>query len=122
MYNKLPTDENLMLQGSNIPSMCNQCHKHVENTFHMFFTCSYAINIWSWLASALNLSLNFTCLEDIWKIYDMNWSPQCNVVVTSALINLFNAIRFVSRQGFATKTLLGGICYNPYHFCYFISR
>lgn len=86
--------------------MCNQCHKHVENTFHMFFTCSYAINIWSWLASALNLSLNFTCLEDIWKICDMNWSPQCKVVVTSALINLFNTIWFVRNQArFCNKNI-----------------
>jgi ribonuclease HI len=72
----------------------------------MFFTCSYAINIWSWLASALNLSLNFTCLDDIWKICDLNWSPQCKVVVTSAIINLFNTIWFVRNQArFCNKNI-----------------
>ena len=106
MHDKLPTDENLMLRGGNIPSMCNQCLKHVETSFHIFFTCPFAINIWSWLAYALNLFLNFTCLEDIWKICDMNWSSQCKVVVTSALINLFNIIWFVRNQArFCSKNI-----------------
>ncbi|GAU30172.1 hypothetical protein TSUD_311230 [Trifolium subterraneum] len=37
-------------------------------------------------------NLMFHSKEDIWKLSDQFLSPQCNIVVKSALINLFNAI------------------------------
>jgi ribonuclease HI len=98
MHGKVPTDENLMIRGCNIPSMCSLCFKHVESSFHIFFTCSYAVKLWSWLASVLNISLNFSSLEEVWKVCDLPWSPQCKVVILSALINLFNIIWFARNQ------------------------
>lgn len=88
-HNKVPTDENLKQRGCSFPSICNLCYKHEESSFHLFFNCEYSIRIWSWLASCLNLSLNFSCLEDVRKFCDLSWSPQCKVVVLSALVNLF---------------------------------
>lgn len=70
MHGKVPSDDNLMIRGCNFPSMCNLCFNHMESSFHIFFTC----------------------LEDVWKICDLSWSPQCKVVVLSALMNLFNTI------------------------------
>jgi hypothetical protein len=37
MYDKLPTDENLMPRGCYLPSMCSICKNHVDSTFHVFF-------------------------------------------------------------------------------------
>lgn len=86
--------------------MCNLCFKHVESSFHIFFTCSYAVKLWSWLASALNISLNFYSLQEVWKVCDLPWSPQCKVVILSALINLFNSIWFARNQArFNNKTV-----------------
>ncbi|WJX12769.1 hypothetical protein P8452_03227 [Trifolium repens] len=65
MHEKLPTDENLMTRGCAMPSMCNFCHNHVESSFHIFFECHFAIKLWSWLAGCLNLTLQFTSMEDI---------------------------------------------------------
>ncbi|PNX79987.1 GDSL esterase/lipase, partial [Trifolium pratense] len=50
------------------------------------------IKIWSWFANCLNLVLHFTPVEDMWKLCDMNWSPQCKITITAALVNLINAI------------------------------
>ncbi|GAU37904.1 hypothetical protein TSUD_163410 [Trifolium subterraneum] len=40
MHNKVPTDENLMLRGCALPSMCSLCNKNVESSFHIFFECN----------------------------------------------------------------------------------
>jgi ribonuclease HI len=92
MHEKIPTDENLMTRGCEIPSMCNFCNNHVETSFHIFFECQFSIKLWSWLAGCLNLTLQFTSMDDIWKLCDLNWSPQSKVTVTAAIINLLNTI------------------------------
>ncbi|CAJ2628350.1 unnamed protein product [Trifolium pratense] len=92
MHNKVPTDENLKSRGCYLPSMCNLCCKSEESSFHIFFECEFAVNIWSWFASCLDMVMHFTSMEDMWKICDMNWSPQCKTVITSALVNLLSSI------------------------------
>jgi hypothetical protein len=92
MHNKVPTDENLMLRGCALPSMCSLCNKNVESSFHIFFECEFAIKIWSWFANCLDMVLQFTSMEDMWKICDINWSPQFKIVITSALVNLISSI------------------------------
>jgi len=82
MHQKVPTDENLMSRGCKMASVCNLCFNNAETSFHLFFTCSFATRLWSWLASTLNISLHFNNLEDIWKLCERAWSPQCKVVVT----------------------------------------
>jgi len=42
--------------------------------------------------------LNFSSPDDVWKICNLPWYPQCKVVVLSALINLFNIIWFARNQ------------------------
>ncbi|GAU20130.1 hypothetical protein TSUD_351920 [Trifolium subterraneum] len=97
MHGKVPTDENLMIRGCCIPSMCNLCNSHEESSFHLFFECAYAIRLWSWLIGCLNMVLHFT-MDDMWKLCDLNWSPQCKVTVTATIINLINTIWFVRNQ------------------------
>jgi len=94
MHNKVPTDENLMLRGSYLPSMCSSCHSCSETSFHLFFECSFAIRMWTWLASILNKSLHFNSLDDIWSLLDSNWSSQCKVTIRACIVNILNVIWF----------------------------
>jgi hypothetical protein len=98
MHDKVPTDEHLLNRGCFLPSMCNFCCKHIESSFHIFFQCDFAIQLWSWLAKCLDLTLQFTSMEDMWKITELNWSPQCRVTITAAIINLINSIWQVRNQ------------------------
>jgi ribonuclease HI len=98
MHNKVPTDENLKSRGCSIPSMCNLCSRHEESSFHIFFECTYAIKIWSWLAGCLNQTLQFTSMEDIWKLCDLNWSPQSKITLNAAIINLLNTLWLIRNQ------------------------
>ncbi|MCH80548.1 ribonuclease H protein [Trifolium medium] len=98
MHGKVPTDDNLMLRGCNIPSMCNFCNNHVESSFHIFFQCDFAVKLWSWLAGCLNVVIQFTSLGDMWKRCDLNWSPQSRVTIIAAIINLINTIWLARNQ------------------------
>jgi ribonuclease HI len=98
MHGKVPTDENLMSRGCYIPSMCNLCNSHVESSFHIFFECSYAIKLWSWLAGCINLVIQFSSMEDMWKLCDLQWSPQSRVTMTAAIVNLLNIIWLARNQ------------------------
>jgi hypothetical protein len=98
MHGKMPTDENLMARGCAIPSMCNLCNNHVESSFHLLFECQFAIKLWSWLAGCLNVTLQFSSMDDMWRLCDWNWSPQCKVTITAAIINLLNTLWFVRNQ------------------------
>ncbi|XP_024640521.1 uncharacterized protein [Medicago truncatula] len=45
-------------------------------------------------------------LEDVWKLCDLSWSPQCKVVVLSALVDLFYVIWNARNQArFNSKTI-----------------
>ncbi|GAU22700.1 hypothetical protein TSUD_138230 [Trifolium subterraneum] len=92
MHDKVPTDDNLILRGCSIVSMCSLCNKHVESSFHIFFDCEFAIKLWSWLAGCVNVTLQFTSMEDMWKLCDLNWSPQSKITLTATIINLLNSI------------------------------
>jgi ribonuclease HI len=98
MHQKMPTDENLMIRDCFLPSMCNLCNSHIESSFHIFFECPFAIRLWSWLAGCLNITIQFTCMEDMWKLCDLNWSPQSKVTITAAIINLLNSIWYARNQ------------------------
>jgi ribonuclease HI len=78
--------------------MCSICKTQVETTFHIFFECGFAVKTWSWLAGCLNMVIQFTSMQDIWKLCDLNWSPQSKVTVTAAIINLINTLWFVRNQ------------------------
>jgi len=105
MHNKVPTDENLMIRGCNIPSMCSLCLKSSENSFHLFFECQFATTLWNWLANTIRMPFFFSSKEDIWKLCDRAWSPQCKVVIRDALINLISIIWYVRNQArFITRS------------------
>jgi ribonuclease HI len=98
MHEKVPTDENLMSRGCYIPSMCNLCKTQVKISFHIFFDCSFAFKLWCWFACCFNQSLQFSSLDDMWKLRDLSWSPQCKITVTVAIIKLLNTIWLARNQ------------------------
>jgi ribonuclease HI len=97
-HDKLPTDEHLKSRGCYVPSMCNLCSNHEESSFHLFFECGFAIRLWSWLAGCLNLTLQFTNMEDMWKLCELNWSLQSKITIIAAIINLLNTIWLARNQ------------------------
>jgi ribonuclease HI len=106
MHEKIPTDENLMARGCCIPSICNLCNKHVESSFHTFFECDFASKLWSWLAGCLDQVMQFTTMDDMWKLCELNWFPQVKVTVLAAIVNLLNTIWFARNQSkFHNKTI-----------------
>jgi hypothetical protein len=92
MHDKIPTDDKLLERGCNLPSMCSLCCSCSESSFYLFFECKFAFDIWCWQASCLNLTLHFQSLDDIWKLCDRAWTPQCKVSIKAAIINTLNAI------------------------------
>src|ERR1044072_8722630 len=87
-----------MRRGCALPSMCSLCHKQVENSFHLFCQCQFALNIWNWFANLLSSNLHFNTFEEIWQICDRNWSQQCKVVIKACIINLFSTIWYCRNQ------------------------
>lgn len=109
----MPTDENLMTRGCHLASSCSICFLASETTPHLFFECPYAIKIWSWLASLLNTTNQFTSLSDVWKISGNYWSPQCLVVIKSCVVNIISTIWFIRNQAcFQNKQINWRIAIN----------
>lgn len=107
MHDHVPTNKNLMMTSCNITLMCNLCLRNIENLFQIFFECPFAIKLCSWFANSINMILQFSYMDDIWKFCDMSWSLQCKVVIKAALINLLNIIWYVRNQtSFNNKNLI----------------
>lgn len=103
---KLPTDENLIKRGLYFPSVCNLCGAAQESTTHLFLECPFAVSIWNWLSSTIQLSCNLSSFMTIMKIADRNWSPQCRIVILAACIFSFNTIWYCRNQKrFNDKTI-----------------
>ncbi|XP_019431829.1 PREDICTED: uncharacterized protein LOC109338932 [Lupinus angustifolius] len=45
IHARLPTDENLMIRGCAMASICSLCFKHTENSSHLFLNCTYASSL-----------------------------------------------------------------------------
>lgn len=98
MHNKIPSDDQLRQRGISGPSMCSCCKAAYESSFHLFFECSFSMNIWRWIVTILNKAIQFSSLKDIWLICENNWSPQCKVAIQSVLVNIINIISYSRNQ------------------------
>lgn len=98
MHQRLPTDENLMIRGCSLASICSNCNMEAENSFHVFFECLFAKQFWNWLAGILNIPFQISNVEDVWKLCSRSWSPQCKVVVQACIVNIISAIWFRRNQ------------------------
>lgn len=91
-HKKMPTDENLKLRGCSFPSMCTLCSKEAESAEHLFLNCTFAKTLWSWLQSLINLNINVSSVPSLFDICNRGWSPQCKLVIISAIVNILNTI------------------------------
>lgn len=98
LHDKLPTDDNLLQRGCQLPSICNLCAMASESSTHLFLECSFANQLWSWLQSLINVNFNLSSFLDLLLVYERSWSPQCKLVIISAIINCFNTIWFCRNQ------------------------
>lgn len=98
MYNKIPTDDQLILRGFSITSLCSCSKEAQETSLHLFLHCKYASRLWSWPSNVLQMNLQIQSFEDIWHIADRGWSPQCKVVIQASLVNILGVIWFVRNQ------------------------
>jgi hypothetical protein len=92
LHNGMPTDENLVIRGFLFPSMCNLCCKHSESTTHLFLQCPFALSLWNWSSSIINLNVNLTSINDVLSLANRGWSPQCQLTIIAAIVSIFNNI------------------------------
>lgn len=98
LHNRLPTDENLTDRGLSFPSLCTLCMSQQETSQHLFFDCPFALKLWNWLQAIVNCQLSLS-VNDIWNICNRGWSPQCHIVILSAIINVIDSIWYARNQG-----------------------
>jgi hypothetical protein len=105
VHDKLPTDNILANKGIHLCSMCSLCCHNQESAQHLFFECSYSLNIWSWLSCILQLNLQLSPLG-IWNICFKGWSAHCQVIVLASIINVIDSIWFARNQlRFSNKSI-----------------
>ena len=95
---KISTDDHLTKRGLHLPSICNLCNKSEESAHHLFLNYAFSSVIWNWLATTLNINCNTSNYLDLVSLCDRNWSPQCRIVILSAVIHCFYAISFCRNQ------------------------
>lgn len=98
LHDKMPTDDNLIQRGFQIPSICSLCGTTSESSTHLFLECSFAKEIWCWLQSLINANVDLCNFAEPFKTYERDWSPQCKLVILAAIINCFNTIWFCRNQ------------------------
>lgn len=106
LEDKLPTDDQLIKRVCQIPFVCNLCSLASEISAHLFLDCSFATQIWNWFRSILNNNFSVSSFSDLFKVYELTWSPHCKLVILSAIINCLNTIwRCRNQRRFNDKSI-----------------
>ncbi|XP_024177848.1 uncharacterized protein LOC112183741 [Rosa chinensis] len=103
-YDKLPTDVQLQKRGIPTVSVCQLCtFGYIEDSTHLFVTCSFAQHVWQWLACCFGtfLLISGTIGGLFTSIIGKSFSPQLkNIWLASCLYALMaiwkarNKLRF----------------------------
>jgi hypothetical protein len=72
--------------------MCSLCRKQPETTVHLFLQCPFSLSLWNWFSAVINLNVNLISVVDVVNLANRCWNPQCRVVVSAAIISIFNNI------------------------------
>lgn len=87
IYGKLPTNDNLLVRGCIIVSRCNLCGLSMVTLNHLFLTCPWVNDIWTWLRSMLQRSINISSPLSLLKVADSTSSKQVRDVLVVVVIN-----------------------------------
>ena len=72
LHGRIPTDDHLCARGFHLVSRCYLCVNQHESLDHTFSSCSYAVAVWTALASLFEVSLNFS--SGFSALFHMAWS------------------------------------------------
>ncbi|XP_058770393.1 uncharacterized protein LOC131644024 [Vicia villosa] len=90
LHNKVPTDDNLMMRGIQLPSICNLCSATSKTAEHLFFSCPFVVRLWNFVST--NLSQSISSFSDIWSAYRKLDSDQSMLVFMAASISIVNTV------------------------------
>ncbi|GJR58973.1 RNA-directed DNA polymerase, eukaryota, reverse transcriptase zinc-binding domain protein [Tanacetum coccineum] len=89
---RLPHRWNLSAQGIDIPSIsCPSCNGNVESSFHIFFDCEFAKEVWKLFHNWCNISIPLFYSFELWKAWFDSWhtpkekSRLISIIVTASL-------------------------------------
>lgn len=92
IHHKMPTDENLRVRGYITVSICSLSEMSDETSEHLFFNCTFARYIWSWLINVLQCKPDLSSILSMLSVCNSNWSSQIKHIVLAAIINSIWAI------------------------------
>ncbi|XP_058777009.1 uncharacterized protein LOC131651362 [Vicia villosa] len=92
IHHKIPTDDNYTIRGFSLPSMCSLCHSSSKSMEHLFFSCTFASNLWNWIKSKCEINLKILCYNDCLKLLDKSWSAQALAVIKTSMVGIFYEI------------------------------
>lgn len=72
VHNRLPTDENLKKKGCSNASICNLCNCSEEASSHLFLTCQFAKDIWSWFGSVIYKHIDLSSVNSVLSICEQH--------------------------------------------------
>ncbi|CAN1343104.1 hypothetical protein LINPERPRIM_LOCUS39677 [Linum perenne] len=74
-HGSISTIDNLVRRGFQLPNRCVLCESEAETIRHLFFECSFAVQVWSYLSSRLSLFGPFpsSVLEILTAWKGWNW-------------------------------------------------
>lgn len=75
-HSKMPTDENIRKIGCIIVSMSSLCENFEESSIHIFLHCPFAVNLWQWLGTIFNISINTSSVQELFMSLKNHWSSQ----------------------------------------------
>ncbi|WJX28821.1 hypothetical protein P8452_17498 [Trifolium repens] len=97
-HDKMPTDENLIKRGCIVVSGCNLCLSNSKTTTHLFLSCDFANQIWTWLGSLLQIIFNTNSFRELFESFDTGRSPFFTLIANVSIIHALHAI-WLARNG-----------------------
>lgn len=94
LQNRMPTDENPWARGRMVVSVCSLCGNAAETTEHLFLSCLFAQQVWTWFSSVVGCSIDCSSFFNVLSICSRNWCTQVHDVTVAAVVNIVSAVWF----------------------------
>lgn len=98
LHKEFPTDEQLHCRGCTLVSICSLCGRATESFDHLFFHCSFASRLWTWLGDILQTSIDQSSMLVVLSVCNKQWSSQAKDAVLSAIVHIIWFIWYSRNQ------------------------